>query len=87
MLKKSNDKRDFISAASYDNINVVGRPLNCIYVFRDHGFYTDDSQVSYYYIDGKKVPLRGAYGNQFYQTGDRVYLDSDGNGRIIPITA
>ena len=82
MLKKSNDKRDFISAASYDNINVVGRPLNCIYVFRDHGFYTDDSQVSYYYIDGKKVPLRGAYGNQFYQTGDRVYLDSDGNGRI-----
>ena len=70
MLKKSNDKRDFISAASYDNINVVGRPLNCIYVFRDHGFYTDDSQVSYYYIDGKKVPLRGAYGNQFYQTGD-----------------
>ena len=61
MLKKSNDKRDFISAASYDNINVVGRPLNCIYVFRDHGFYTDDSQVSYYYIDGKKVPLRGVW--------------------------
>lgn len=83
MLKKSNNGMDFQAATSQDNINVIGRPLNGIYVLKDNGIYNKDADVPTYFIDGKKVPLRGEVSNQFYAAGDRIYLDADGNGQIM----
>lgn len=83
MLKKSNNKRDFQTQSSMNNLNVIGKPLNSIYVFKDAGYYQSSGEVPYIYENGKKIPLRGSYGNLFYQPGDRVFTDVDGNGRIL----
>lgn len=83
-LEKSTNNRDVQrfdnGGTMMNNVSVIGRPLNGLYVYQDRGFYNDASQVPFYYDNGKKV----YYGtnNQFYRPGDRVLSDVDGNGTI-----
>lgn len=83
-LEKSNNGIDFQNrdARFTNNISIIGKPLNGIYVYDDRGIYQEQGQVPYYWINGEKVPLAGGSGGQFYRPGDRIYIDSDGNGRI-----
>ena len=83
MLKKSNNNTDFQTPSSLNNINVIGKPLNGIYVFKDAGYYQQANEVPWMWINGKRVPLQGAGVNQIYQPGDRIYTDMDGNGKIM----
>lgn len=79
-LEKSTNNRDFWSGTGSTNINVIGKPLNGIYVFQDKGYYNSLDEIPYYYENGKKKYLGTS--SQFYRPGDRVIVDVDGNGRI-----
>ena len=83
-LEKSYDKMDAQNVEGSNNISVIGKPLNGIYVFNDKGYYQHDDEVSYSFLaNGRKVFL---YGNEryanYYTAGDRVIADEDGNGMI-----
>lgn len=80
-LEKSQNKRDFQTENSRNNINVIGKALNGIYVFKTKGLYNEASQVPSTYKDGKYTPL-GVPSTQFYRPGDRLIIDVDGNGSI-----
>lgn len=88
-LEKSDNGIDFQNrdARFTNNISIIGKPLNGIYVYDDRGVYQDQSEVPYYWKNGQKVPLTGGTTNQFYRPGDRIYIDSDGNGRIDAYTS
>ena len=79
-LEKSNDGMDFTNNVSPDNVSVIGKPLNGIYVFDDRGMYGDAREVPLYHVNGKISPL--GYANQVYTAGDRIIRDNDGNGEI-----
>lgn len=79
-MEKSNNGKDAGSSVSLYNKNVIGKPLNGIYVYEANGYYNNMSEVPYYYVNDRKVYL-GSY-NQFYCPGDRVITDWDGNGAI-----
>lgn len=83
-LEKSTNKRDFQNRHGRftNNLSIIGKPLNGIYVYQDKGIYQDQSEVPYYWQNGKKVPLMGTAGNQFYRPGDRRLTDTDGNGQM-----
>lgn len=82
-LEKSYDGYDFINSDPRysNNLSVIGKPLNGIYVYRDGGIYNSQDEVPTYYLNGRKTPLMGS-GNQFYVPGDRIFMDADYNGRI-----
>lgn len=77
-LEKSQDGRDFTNPYYPNNVNVIGKPLNGIYVFDDRGIYNSQEEVPYAYIDGKKAYLGS--GNLFYRPGDLMIRDADNNG-------
>lgn len=82
-LEKSSNKIDFRNADSrfLNNLSIIGKPLNGIYVFKDKGIYDSQDEVPYMFEDGRKVYLAGD-NNVFYRPGDRVFFDADGNGKI-----
>lgn len=79
-LRKSENGKDFLNGQLYDNISIIGKPLNGIYAFKNNGFYQNSGEIYYSYQDGEKRPL-GTH-NQIFLPGDRVILDADGNGEI-----
>lgn len=79
-LEKSNNGMDFANNVSSDNLSVIGKPLNGIYVYDDRGFYSGQDEIPLYYENGRIRPL--GYGNQVYTPGDRIIRDNDGNGEI-----
>lgn len=83
MLRKSYDGYDFANTDPVygNNLSIIGKPLNQLYVFKDQGIYQDAAQIPYTYVNGRKFPLWGA-GNQYYRPGDRILTDADYNGRI-----
>ena len=58
----------------------MGKALNGLYVFHDQGFYKNQDEVPYVYMNGKKTYLGSR--NQYYRPGDRIILDTDKNGMI-----
>lgn len=82
-LEKSYDGYDFTNEDTryINNLSVIGKPLNGIYVYKDGGIYDNQAQVPTYYFNGRKTPLMGS-GNQFYIPGDRIFTDVDHNGRV-----
>ena len=80
-LEKSNNGMDFVNRVSAHNLNIIGKPLNGIYVYNDQGYYNSRDEIPSYYIDGKQRYL-SPLGNQIYTPGDRRIQDVDGNGRI-----
>ena len=79
-LEKTFDGHNYGSPYSVDNISIVGRELNRIYVYKDDGIYTDQSQVPVYYKNGEKRYLGTM--NHFYKPGDRRIIDVNGDGTI-----
>ena len=80
-LEKSTNGRDFWTENRYNNLNIIGKPLNGIYAFQTNGYYSDQKEVPYTYQSGRYTPLCVST-NQFYRPGNRVFVDTDGNGRI-----
>lgn len=83
-LEKSYDKMDAKNVKEGNNISVIGKPLNGIYVFNDKGYCEHDSEVSYSFLpNGRRIFL---YGNgnfsDYYTAGDRVIADENGDGMI-----
>ncbi|MDY4043495.1 MAG: SusC/RagA family TonB-linked outer membrane protein [Marinifilaceae bacterium] len=78
----SPDRRDFASTSS--NINVVGKPLNQIYVYKQLGIYQNDSEVpTYDYVrDRYTYLLAGGVAQNVYRAGDPIYLDVNQDGII-----
>ena len=85
-LKKSTNGMDFQNRNGSnnfsDNLSVIGKPLNGIYTYKDNGFYDDDNEVPYYFLNGRKTYLFGNNVQRFYRAGDRIIYDADGNGQI-----
>ena len=85
-LKKSTNGMDFQNRNGSnnfsDNLSVIGKPLNGIYTYKDNGFYDDDNEVPYYFLNGRKTYLFGNNTQRFYRAGDRIIYDADGNGQI-----
>lgn len=85
-LKKSTNNMDFqnFNGAEnlYDNLSVIGKPLNGIYVYKDNGYYDSESGIPCYYSNGRKMYLYGSEISQFYRPGDRLIVDVDGNGQV-----
>lgn len=79
-LEKTQDDRSVVHPRSTNNISVVGKELNRIYVLDDRGFYKSQEEVPTYYRGDRKYYL-GLY-NQYYRKGDRKITDIDGNGFI-----
>lgn len=86
-LAKSQNNRDFQNPDMrfYNNISVIGQPLYGIYGYRDNGIYQSQEQVLSYYENGIKKYLSGS-GNAYYRPGDRIIMDTDGNGQIYTYT-
>ena len=88
LIKECSDNVDFQVFSSSlgenfaNNINVRGKPVNCIYVLKDKGIYNHDSEVPYIYESGRKIYLHGASYSQHYRAGDRIFVDADGSGSI-----
>ena len=83
-LEKSNNGMDFNNLASKHNLNIIGKPLNGIYVFNDKGYYNSQDEVPLYYVNGRRKYL-SSLGNQIYSPGDRRIQDVDGNGQVATI--
>lgn len=89
ILEKSEQNRDFqitssvISENFNNNINVVGKPINGLYVYKVKGIYDYDYQVPYIYANGRKIYLYGDSNKQYYQAGDRIIENIDHNENII----
>lgn len=84
-LEKSTNGRDFQNRNGRftNNLSVIGKPLNGLYVYDDRGIYQSADEVPLYWRDGRLTPLTGSAGTtQFYRPGDRIIVDVDGNGRI-----
>lgn len=85
-LKRSTNGTDFqnFNGAEnlYNNLSVIGKALNGIYVYKDNGYYNDQAEVPSYYSNGMKTYLYGNYPQQFYRPGDRIITDVDGNGQV-----
>lgn len=81
-LEKSQSRRDFQTENSKNNLNVIGKALNGIYVFKTRGLYNKAGEVSGTFINGKYTSLGGSSSTQFYRPGDRVIVDVDGNGSV-----
>lgn len=85
-LKKSNNGMDFQnfngSENFYNNLSVIGKALNGIYVYDDKGYYNHETDIPSYYSNGRKMYLYGSDVTQFYRPGDRIIADVDGNGQI-----
>lgn len=79
-LVESNNGMDYQNLNFYNNLSVIGKPLNQIIAYDDRGYYSLQNQVPYTYIDGKKQYL-GSPG-QYYRPGDRIITDTDGDGVI-----
>ena len=82
-LAKSLNGRDFQNTKIrfINNISVIGMPLYGIYAFDDRGIYNSQKEVPSYYKNGMRQYLQGQ-GSPQYRAGDRIILDTDGNGRI-----
>ncbi len=85
-LKRSTNGMDFQnkngSEKFQNNLSILGKPLNGIYTYQDNGFYDKDSDVPYYFSNGRKMYLYGNSTQQYYRAGDRIIADIDGNGQI-----
>ena len=79
-LEKSENDRDLYTENSINNVSVIGKPLNGIYVLKTRGIYQDASEVPAIYKDGKYTQLGS--GVQYYRPGDREIVDMDGDGKI-----
>ena len=80
-FEKSNNGMDFTNLASKHNLNIIGKPLNGIYVYNDQGYYNSQDEVPLYYVNGRRKYL-SSLGNQIYTPGDRRIQDVDGNGQV-----
>ncbi|MCC8173017.1 MAG: SusC/RagA family TonB-linked outer membrane protein, partial [Odoribacter sp.] len=80
MLKKSNNSMDLQNTALVNNLSIIGKPLNGIYVLDVNGYYNSQDEVPYFYDGDRKTYLGN--NNRFARPGDRVIRDVDGNGRI-----
>ena len=74
---------DFTNLASKHNLNIIGKPLNGIYVYNDQGYYNSQDEVPLYYVNGRRKYL-SSLGNQIYTPGDRRIQDVDGMDRLQP---
>ena len=85
-LKKSTNGMDFQNLNGSENfsnnLSIIGKALNGIYVYKDNGYYNSQSEVPSYYSNGMKMILFGSNETQYYRPGDRVFMDVDGNGQI-----
>ena len=85
-LKKSTNGMDFQNFNGVENFNnnlsVIGKALNGIYVYKDKGYYNSESEIPSYYLNGTRVYMYGSNIYQFYRPGDRVIADVDGNGQV-----
>lgn len=72
---------DFTNLASKHNLNIIGKPLNGIYVYNDQGYYNSQDEVPLYYVNDRRKYL-SSLGNQIYTPGDRRIQDVDGNGQV-----
>lgn len=79
-LEKSENNRDLYTENSINNVSVIGKPLNGIYVLKTKGIYQNESEVPAIYKDGKYTQF--GTNQQYYRPGDRVIVDTDGDGRI-----
>lgn len=66
-----------------NNLNILGKPLYGIYAYNDKGYYNNQNEVPYTFINGKKTYLYGGSIRQFYRPGDRIIADNDGNGQVV----
>lgn len=80
-LLKSNNQKDYISPFYPNNISIIGKPLNGIYVYDDNGIYNSQEEVPYTLVNGNKAYLGIANGH-YYRAGDRRIIDTDKNGII-----
>ena len=55
-LEKSENKRDFLTEDNTTNLNIIGKPLNGLYVLKTGGIYNDDKEVPRMFINGKDTP-------------------------------
>ena len=79
----SADRRDFSTTST--NINIVGEPLNQIYVYKQLGIYQNDNEVpTYDYIRDRYtyVLAGGGSQNNVFRAGDPIYLDVNQDGII-----
>lgn len=85
-LKKSTNGMDFQNVNGSENfsnnLSIIGKALNGIYVYKTNGYYNNQTEVPYYYANGTKTYLYGSNETQYYRPGDRVIADVDGNGQI-----
>lgn len=79
-LQKTTDGRNYQNSVSLNNVSIVGKELNRIYVYKDDGIYTDQSQVPVYNINGETRYLGTM--NQYFTAGDRKIIDVNGDGTI-----
>lgn len=79
-LLETSDGRNFQSPYSLDNVSIVGKELNRIYVYKDDGIYTAQNQVPVYTVNGETRYLGTM--NQYYTVGDRRIIDVNGDGTI-----
>lgn len=79
-LVKTTDGKNYRSPFSLDNVSIVGKELNRIYVYKDDGIYTDQSQVPVYTLNGETRYLGTM--NHYYTAGDRRIIDVNGDGSI-----
>lgn len=79
-LVESNNGMDYQNLDFYNNLSVIGKPLNQILAYDNRGYYNSQDEVPYSYIDGKKQHLGNT--GQYYQPGDRILADTDGDGVI-----
>lgn len=81
-LEKSENKRDFLTEDNTTNLNIIGKPLNGLYVLKTGGIYNDDKEVPRMFINGKDTPLASNGNTQHYRAGDRVVYDVNGDGVV-----
>jgi len=82
-LAKSLNGRDFQNTGTRftNNISVIGMPLYGIYAYDDRGIYNSQEEVPTYYKNGMQQYLQGE-GSVPYRAGDRIIMDTDGDGHI-----
>lgn len=84
-LEKSQNNQTLYNPFTSNNVSVVGKELNRLWVLDDRaGFYKKQADVPVYY-SGDRALYLGGY-NQYYREGDRIIRDVDGDGIINTIT-
>ena len=79
-LEKSENNQDFQTEGNRNNMCVIGKPLNGIFVYKTRGIYNEENEIPRFYRDGKYTPL--GTNTQYYRPGDRLIIDVNGDGKI-----